>query len=566
MLILGIHHGHDSCAALIRDGEIVADVAEERFTRIKHYCGLPFHSVRYCLEAAGIASNEIDVVAIASKYQRPDLNHLFDFPGAKMQQESNQRKALNWIREMRGYAPPHPPLYIRPFPLKPSVEVLNVQHHLAHAAGAYHTSGSNEKQLIVTMDGSGDDASTALWRGENGRIEPLDRFGFEGSLGAFYSLVTEGLGWWHGDGEGKTMGLAPYGDAAKAGGKLDRFTPRFENGRLVGPKDFGSPQTWSETGAMHFHLRKAEDVASIIQACGREHIAAEAQRLLEEQAFSLVLPWLEREGHANLTCSGGVFLNVKLNQRFWESGKVQRQWIYPNAGDSGLAVGAALHAWHTANPSAPNGSLSHLYHGPSFSPEEIRKLLELRKVAFREVEDPASSAAELLSRDKIVAWFQGRMESGPRALGNRSILMSANRAVNKDIINARVKFREGFRPFCPSLIEEAKADYLINPRDEPFMITSFTCTEAKRARVPAVVHADHTLRPQTVSKAINPLYHQLLTKFGQLTGEPLLLNTSLNIMGEPMICHPRDAIRCFYDCGLDSMLLGSFLLEKKGAA
>jgi carbamoyltransferase len=362
------------------------------------------------------------------------------------------------------------------------------------------------------------------------------------------------------------MGLAPYGDAAKAGGKLDRFTPRFENGRLVGPKDFGSPQTWSETGAMHFHLRKAEDVASIIQACGREHIAAEAQRLLEEQAFSLVLPWLEREGHANLTCSGGVFLNVKLNQRFWESGKVQRQWIYPNAGDSGLAVGAALHAWHTANPSAPNGSLSHLYHGPSFSPEEIRKLLELRKVAFREVEDPASSAAELLSRDKIVAWFQGRMESGPRALGNRSILMSANRAVNKDIINARVKFREGFRPFCPSLIEEAKADYLINPRDEPFMITSFTCTEAKRARVPAVVHADHTLRPQTVSKAINPLYHQLLTKFGQLTGEPLLLNTSLNIMGEPMICHPRDAIRCFYDCGLDSMLLGSFLLEKKGAA
>jgi carbamoyltransferase len=563
MLILGIHHGHDSCGAIIRDGEIVADVAEERFTRIKHYCGLPFQSVRYCLDAAGIGSDEIDVVAIASKYQRPDINHLFDFPRAKMQRESNQRKALNWIREMRGYAQPHPPLYLRPFPLKPSVEVLNVQHHLAHAAGAYHTSGSNEKQLIVTMDGSGDDVSTALWRGENGRIVPLDRFGFEGSLGAFYSLVTEGLGWWHGDGEGKTMGLAPYGDPAKADGRLDRFVPRFEGGRLVEPKDFGSPQTWSETGAMHFHLREAGEVASIIGTCGREHVAAEAQRMLEEQAFALVLPWLEREGHSNLTCSGGVFLNVKLNQRFWESGKVQRQWIYPNAGDSGLAVGAALHAWHAANPSAPNCSLSHLYHGPSFSLEEIRKLLELRKITFREVEDPASTAAELLSRDKIVAWFQGRMESGPRALGNRSILMSANRAENKDIINARVKFREGFRPFCPSLIEEAKNDYLEKPRNEPFMITSFTCTEAKRSRVPAVVHADHTLRPQTVSAAANPLYHRLLEEFGQLAGEPLLLNTSLNIMGEPMISHPRDAIRCFYDCGLDAMFLGNFLLEKE---
>lgn len=562
MLILGIHHGHDSCAALIRDGEIVADVAEERFTRVKHYCGLPFQSVAYCLEAAGVDSIEIDVVAIASKYQRPDLNHLFAFPGSKRQEESGQRKALNWIREKRGFAPPHPPIYIRPFPLKASVEVVNVEHHLAHAAGAYFTSGSAEKQLIVTMDGSGDDVSTALWRGENGRIEPLEKFGFEGSLGAFYSLVTEGLGWWHGDGEGKTMGLAPYGDPTKAHGSLDHFFPRFEGGRLVGPKNFGPPQTWSESGAMHFHLREADQVADIISKHRREDIAAEAQRLLEEQAFALVLPWLAREGHGNLTCSGGVFLNVKLNQRFWESGKIGRHWIYPNAGDSGLAVGAGLHVWHSANPSAAIGSLSHLYHGPEFSTEEVEKLLSLRKLRCRRVDDPASTAARLLADNKIIAWFQGRMESGPRALGNRSILMSANRPENKDIINARVKFREGFRPFCPSLIEEAKSDYLENPRNERFMITSFTCRDAKRSKVPAVVHADQTLRPQTVSAAANPIFHQLLIEFGKLTGEPLLLNTSLNIMGEPMICHPRDAIRCFYDCGLDALVLGDFLLEK----
>jgi len=562
MIILGIHHGHDSCAALIRDGEIVADVMEERFVRMKHYCGLPFQSVQYCLEAAGIEAKDIDVVAIASKYQRPDINFLLNFPAAKQQRESLQRRSLNRIRELRGFAPPQPPIYIKPFPLKSSVEVLNVEHHLAHAAGAYFTSGSTEKQLIVTMDGSGDDVSTALWRGEGSRIEPLEQYGFQGGLGAFYSLVTEGLGWWHGDGEGKTMGLAPYGDPRKAAGVLDRFIPRFEGGRLVTSVDFGSPQTWNETGAMHFHLRDAEIVADLVRRLGSENIAAEAQRLLEEQAFNLIFPALEREGHTNLTCSGGVFLNVKLNQRLWESGKLAHQWIYPNAGDSGLAVGAALHAWHQSAPSAPIGSLPHLYFGPSFSSEHIEKAIRLRKIPCRQVDDPAAEAASLLANDKIVGWFQGRMESGPRALGNRSILMSANKAENKDIINAQVKFREGFRPFCPSLIEEAIPDYLENPRSEPFMITSFTCTEEKRQRVPAVVHADQTLRPQTVSASANPLYHQLLSEFGKLTGEPLLLNTSLNVMGEAICTTPRDAIRCFYDGGLDALVLGNYLLQK----
>jgi hypothetical protein len=262
MNILGIHHGHDSCAALIRDGEIVADVAEERFTRIKHYCGMPWKSVAYCLEAGGIESGDLDVVAIATSYGRPDLNHFFGFPAGKEQRASMQRRALQAIRAMRGFSPPHPPIYMKPFALKASVEVINVDHHLAHAASAYFTSGSPGKQLVVTMDGSGDDVSTAVWRGENGRIELLEKWGFEGSLGAFYSLVTEGLGWWHGDGEGKTMGLAPYGDAAKAGGVLDSYVPRFDGGRLVRPVDFGSPQTWAESGAMHFHLRDASLVAA----------------------------------------------------------------------------------------------------------------------------------------------------------------------------------------------------------------------------------------------------------------------------------------------------------------
>ncbi len=562
MNILGVHHGHDSCAALLRDGEIVADVAEERFTRLKHYCGLPWKSVAYCLKAGGISSMELDAVAIASSYQRPDLNYLFEFPTSKRQRESLQRRVLNGIRLMRGYAPPQPPIYLRPFALKPGVEVFNVDHHLAHASSAYFTSGTDENQLIVTMDGSGDDVSTAVWQGCDGRIELLEKWGFEGSLGAFYSLVTEALGWWHGDGEGKTMGLAPYGDPARASGILDKFVPRYEGGRLERPANFGLPQTWIESGAMHFHLRDAAGVAELAENYGREHVAAEAQRILEEQAFQLILPWMERLETRNLSCAGGVFLNVKLNQRLWESGKIQRQHIYPNAGDSGLAVGAALHAWHALQPGSTIQSIRHLYLGPNFSNQEIRDALELRHLDYKEVEDPATVAAELLAMGKIVAWFQGRMESGPRALGNRSILMSAAKPENKDIINARVKFREGFRPFCPSLVWEAHEAYLEHAREEPFMITSFTCKEEKRARVPAVVHADYTLRPQTVRQEVNPLYHRLLTEFGKLTGDPLVLNTSLNVMGEAICATPRDAIRCFYDGGIDALVMGDFLVEK----
>lgn len=562
MNILGIHYGHDSCAALVIDGSIIADVAEERFVRIKHYCGLPWKSVAYCLQAGGITSLDLDAVAITSSYQRPDLNLFFEFPRGRRQQESLQRRVLQSIRSMRGFAPAHPPIYLKPYKLKPSVEVFNIDHHLAHAASAYFTSGSKDKHLIVTMDGSGDDVSTAVWRGENGRIDLLEKWGFEGSLGAFYSLVTEALGWWHGDGEGKTMGLAPYGDATRSANCLDKFVPQFEQGRLVQPVDFGSPHTWVETGAMHFHLRDAAEIAKLADKVGREHLAAEAQRLLEKQAFQLIIPWLQRENTHNLCCAGGVFLNVKLNQRLWESKELNQHHIFPNAGDSGLAVGAALQAWHTLNPEVPIQGIRHLYYGPEFSNEDIRSALELRHLDYQTTDDPSATAARLLAEGKIVAWFQGRMESGPRALGNRSILMSAAKSENKDIINARVKFREGFRPFCPSLTFESHESYLEFAREEPFMITSFTCKETMRHRVPAVVHADHTLRPQTVRDEVNPLYHRLLSEFGRMTGDPLVLNTSLNVMGEAICTSPRDAIRCFYDGGIDALVIGNYMVKK----
>lgn len=566
MNILGIHTGHDSSAALVVDGRIVADVAEERFTRIKHYSGLPLESIAYCLKSQGLTMANIDIVALPGRGNFPSLNHALSLKGDRREPLSCTQSIMETLRVWLNKPGSKPPLYVKNFPLKESTPIVHVNHHLAHAASAYYTNATTEKQLIVTIDGIGDNISVALWRGENGKIELLKSFGAEGSLGWFYSNVTEALGWWHGDGEGKTMGLAPYGDFSKVKGLLDAYYPKFSGGDLVEPHNFGRPFYWNEAGAIQWHLEESYAIQTLVEKHGRENMAAEAQRVLEEQVQAIIYPWMEKEQTRNLSCSGGVFLNVKLNQKIWESGKVARHHIYPNPGDSGLAVGAALHAYYQANPDAPIHAIEDLYWGPEFSEKEIEDDLKLRNLSYRRVENVEEYAAGQLANDKIVAWFQGRMESGPRALGNRSILMSANRPENKDIINARVKFREAFRPFCPSLLWERRADYLEKARDEFFMITSFTCPEAKRKSVPAVVHADGTLRPQTVKKEFNPRFWNLLSEFEKKTGEALLLNTSFNIMGEPIVTRPREAIRCFYDNGMDCLVLGNFVLEKEKKA
>ena len=561
MRVLGVQVGHDSSAALVVDGRIVADVAEERFTRIKHYCGLPLSSIEYCLRAGGVSIRDIDVVAVPAAGPVVHLHHLF----AEDYERPRLRVALDPARRNANREILKLPLYVKRYPLPRSTPVVHVEHHLAHAASAYYTSGSSKRQLVVTMDGMGDGASACIFRGEGGKLVPQKRVAANGSIGWFYSNVTEALGWWHGDGEGKTMGLAPYGDSERARGVLDRFYPKFEAGDLVEAHDFGPAGHWDEAGFVHCHFDDAYAIRALVERHGREHVAAEAQRVLEEQTAKLIFPWLERERTRNLSCSGGVFLNVKLNQRLWESGRVARHHVYPNPADSGLAAGAALFAYFDAHPGARIPPLETIYLGPEYPAPEIEAALKLRNLSYRRVEDPAAFAAEQLAAGKIVAWFQGRMEAGPRALGNRSILMSTDRAENKDIINARVKFREPFRPFCPSLLWEHRADYLEHERDELFMITSFTCRPAKRSRVPAVVHADATLRPQTVKRKHNARFWELIRRFGDLTGEPLVLNTSLNIKGEPMINHPREAIRCFYDSGLDHLVLGHFVLSKPAA-
>lgn len=569
--ILGLHFGHGAGAAIISNGRIIADISEERLNRIKHSSDLPLHSIRYCLKTAGVSINEIDEIAVAGLAVGNQIELIFgqrinppERPPESLKENiyyAGKKIVRGLLFGNRPETTSRTPLDYREFFLDHLPKVTFVEHHLAHAAGAYFFSNDNKKMIIATIDGSGDSKSSCIWKGDNGKIYPLVKHDYQSSIGWFYSNVTEAIGWWHGDGEGKTMGLAPYGDFNKCKGVLDGFYPEFEEGELVKPKNFPETNEFKMMGAIHWHSNDAVAIAELADKFGKENIAAEAQRVLEEQVIKFVLPWLEKEETKVLATSGGVFLNVKLNQRIWESGKVLHHYPYPNPGDAGLPLGAALYV------ASLNGSLNfpiedHLYWGPEYKNEETEEILRERGLEYRKSKDVSAEAASFLSEDKIVGWFQGRMESGPRALGNRSILMSPKKAENKDIINARVKFREAFRPFCPSLIDEAKNKYLVKARDERFMVTSFDCKNERRKELPAVVHVDGTLRPQTVRKNDNPRYWKLISEFGKLTGTPVVLNTSMNIRGEPIVCSPREAIRCFFDSGIDVLVLGDFILEK----
>lgn len=562
MWVLGVHIGHDSSAALVRDGQLVADVAEERFSRIKHDAGLPTRAVAWCLKSAGLELGDLDAVAVASRAPVPQLNFLFSLKGKRIEKASLPGRALNLGRRLLKRKGNAPPLYFQGFQLPERVPLIHIEHHHAHAASGYFTQpDSLSPHLVITMDGCGDDTSIAMWRGERGTLTCLHRWGPEGSLGWFYSNVTEALGWWHGDGEGKTMALAAM-DKPLDTKSLKGFFPEFHQGDLVRPCDFGRRYQWPERGAMHWHFHQASALRQIIQKMGREPVAATAQDILEAQTLNLVLPHLKNQGTKNLCCAGGVFLNVKLNQKLMQNDAIHRLHIFPNPGDAGLAAGAALAAAHQLAPDLPCHALNHLFLGPAFSTDDIEQMLIQRKIPFQRLADPSAFAAECIAQGKIVARFQGAMESGPRALGHRSILMRPRPAQNKAIINQYIKFREPFRPFCPSLLETSMHQYMENAKPAPYMITAFNAKPEQRDELAAVIHVDGTLRPQTVSAEIQPNYYSLLEQVGQLTGTPVLLNTSLNVMGEPIACHPRDALRCFFDTGMDLLILNNLAVEK----
>lgn len=563
MNILGIRFGHDSSAALIIDGKIIADVAEERFSRIKNDTSFPIKSIEYCLRAGGISSLDLDVLALPTTRIQKEIAVFFDIPEENLPVESKDLKSKMGRILRRKPRMPVLPLYQKPFKLSANCKIELVEHHLAHAASAAYTSGVGlkEKVLCITMDGRGDNTSVAIWRVQHNRIENLVRYDGSGSIGWFYANSTEAMGWRHGSEEWKVMGLAPYGQPKP--GLLDGWHPIYEDGKLVQPHVYGEFGRWHDHGNNHYHGRDSVPMSKIFATVEPEDFAAEVQRISEEQAFNIILPWLAKENTRHLVCSGGCFLNVKLNQKLWYQGVLDTQWIYPNPGDAGLAVGASLYVHYQRNPTEQHKCLDNLYFGPEYSDDEIKTILDERAIEYTYYENIEEVTAKYLAKNLAVGWFQGRMEAGPRALGNRSILMSPIDPRNKDRINAKVKYREKFRPFCPSINDEAYDDYLVNARDELFMVSSFEAKDGMRGRIPAVIHEDNTARPQRVKKGINPRYHKLIAEFGKMTGEPILLNTSFNIKGEPIVCTPREALKCFYDTGLDLLVMGNFLVKKK---
>src|SRR5262249_27152712 len=352
MIVLGVHMGHDSSCALVKDGKIVADAQEERFVRVKHSSNVPTLSLGYCLQAAGLNDiNDVDCVALGWKNTPRYLRALLGVPDRNGYRQV-AHKILSASGVGIGSVSVKPPVYVPNYRLKDPGKVVNVEHHPAHAASAPFTRQSAQKCLVFTIDGAGDNISTAVWQAEGNEITPLAKFHRDTSIGHSYSLVTEALHWWHGDGEGKTMGLAPYGDPEKCRGILDKYFPKVKGPEVATTNGLGQSYYWVESGATQFHFEEAAEVEALCEKYGRENVAAEAQRKLEECILELVSAWVEKTGIRRTAFAGGVFLNVKLNQRIWNGrrDRITEQHIFPNAGDSGLAVGAALYEYHRTHP------------------------------------------------------------------------------------------------------------------------------------------------------------------------------------------------------------------------
>lgn len=579
--ILGLWYGHDSGATLVSDGTLVGAVNEERFTRRKHSGSYPFRSIEYCLEAGGLDAMDIDVLAVPTEgsvgwldafvddYEVTDITRDPTTKVERLRQVPERSESVAaWAVEKassvvtsdgktRGSAPDY--VFDASFPS--GIEVQTVNHHEAHASTAYYCCGADDA-LVITADGLGNYFSTTVWDCRDGEMEPLRKWGRNGSLGWFFGIVTEALGWWIGNGEGKTMGLASYGEYDEGiAESLRMLLPEYEDGELVDEPEFDPPSMFEIYDTYHWSFEESEQVASLFDEYDREDVAATAQKLLEDQLFDIADYWLDETGHDTLATAGGVFLNVRVNNKIIREIAPEEYFIFPNAGDGGLPTGTALASHHRENPRFRPFNLDHPYYGPDID-VELPTALEKRALDYETPGDPVERAADLLAEGNMVAWCQGRMEYGPRALGNRSILVDPTREDSMDRVNQSVKFRESWRPFAPSILEEAVDEYLVDPVYDPFMITSFDVKPEKRDEIPAVTHVDGTTRPQVVRESVNPRYWALIDAFADRTGTPVVLNTSYNLSGDPIVTTPKDAVQTFYSSGLDALVIDDYVLTK----
>ena len=582
---------HDPSAALYIDGKLIAAAEEERFVRDKHAKNrMPYESAKFCLEQAGIKPADVDVVAIpfapislfgearwhyAKRYwYAPD--RALDAILMGNRRYKRYRKKILWCLEQLGFD-------------AKKVKLEPVEHHLAHASSAYHCSGFTEKTAILGIDGKGEYATTFFGYGENGKIHKIKEFYDPDSLGGLYGAITEFLGFEMLDGEFKVMGMAPYGDADKY--DFSRLAT-FENGQLVINTEYANViglRRYKEKGKGFYFSKK------LIEWLGpkREgdiaddpyiHYAASMQALFEKLALQMMDHYLGDiiKQTGKIAFAGGCALNVKLNQKIIARPEVKELFVQPASGDAGTAVGAAAYVSHQRG--VPVEKMEHVYLGPSYSNEDVIAACARHpsQPVFKRIDDMPQRIARIMVDGNPVAWFQGRMEFGPRALGGRSIIGDPRSAKMQSVMNLKIKYRESFRPFAPSVLRERVSDYFDMDTDSPYMLivadvrkdllvdldeeqqklSGIDKLNLKRSELPAITHVDNSARIQTVHESTNPRYHALLKAFEAQTGCGVLVNTSFNVRGEPIVCTPYDAYRCFMRTEMDVLVLENFILYK----
>jgi carbamoyltransferase len=558
VITLGLNYSqmHDSSACIVRDGELLFAVAEERISRLKHDAGFPKLAIRACLDFAKVRPDQVDEVCLGwqpiSQLYRHDLKLYLS--GRWPANYLNVLNSTRYFASMRHQNSGQNAFFREFSPSKARFRF--VEHHFAHALSSYSYSGFDDAAIVV-MDGRGAWEATSIWHGSNGRVSHVLTINWPNSLGLFYATFTGFLGFVPNSDEWKVMGLAPYGKpGVDLGIFLDlRDAPYKANAGLLHgsganpyagwPKALGSPrEPESEIGDLH------------------KDIAFAVQDMCETAMMNIVKLALEKTKSKNLCLAGGVALNSKANGKIVASGIVKDLFVQPAASDDGVAIGAALAPFLDNGQRLPLRPMRHAYLGPSFDDDAIASALNTYKIHASRLSDPAATAAEFLSNGKILGWYQGRMEFGPRALGSRSIIADPRDPEMNAKVNNAVKFREWWRPFAPSFKKESAPEYLESAYDSPFMILTAQVRPEKRSIIPSVTHVDGSARPQTVEQQINPLYYRLIDEFGKRTGVPVIMNTSFNLRGEAIVHTPTDAIRTFYSSGMDALFLGSYLVEK----
>jgi carbamoyltransferase len=558
MLSLGIgfQHTHDSSACIAHDGEILFAVAEERLSRKKHDGRFPVNAVRACLEHAKAKANDLDYICFGWPSPGVEYRHTlktfvngrFPFSYAHMREVTGQyvrmtlqKGGMNQFTQQFG-------------PTR--AQTRFVQHHIAHALSTYALSGFKEATVVV-IDGRGAWEATSIWHGRDGALEHVQTIQWPNSLGVFYAEFTHYLGFQKNSDEWKVMGLAPYGTP---GVNLREFIIPDDSPYWINSRRLLGRSGNDVSGIEELLGPRREPESEIDQRC--KDLAFAVQDACETAMMQVVRLAIEKTGCRNLCLAGGVALNSKANGKIFASGMVDNIFIQPASADDGVALGAALAPYLETDHCVPVHKMRQAYLGPEYSAEEIARVLQTYKLRHTRLSDPANTGAELLADGKIIGWFQGRAEFGPRALGNRSILADPRDPEMKDKVNNAVKFRESWRPFAPSLPTEAVSDYVEKPCDSPFMILTFQVRDDKRDVIPAVTHLDGSGRFQTVDEDVNPVYWRLLKAFEARTKVPVIMNTSFNLRGEAMVCSPTDAIRTFYSSGMDALVLGNYLVLK----